>query len=179
MIQYGVAKRVEPRTAGHGTTAPPTSLRGILRGGVAMTAGVPLLLVDGHNLLFRACFGTPAQILSRDPQDKADLTTQFMFFALLRKGINDELGRWPEVIVVFDGQDGATHRQGTDPGYKATRAATAEALRPILALPDVKAGLTTHGIAWIEIQDAEADDVIATLVAASPAREMLIASTDQ
>ena len=23
---------------------------------------VPLLLVDGHNLLFRACFGTPAQI---------------------------------------------------------------------------------------------------------------------
>ena len=28
--------------------------------------GVPLLLFDGHNLLFRACFGTPAQILSRD-----------------------------------------------------------------------------------------------------------------
>jgi DNA polymerase-1 len=58
-----------------------------------MTAGEPLLLVDGHNLLFRACFGTPAQIMSRDQQDKRDLTTQFMFFALLRKGINDELGR--------------------------------------------------------------------------------------
>jgi DNA polymerase-1 len=144
-----------------------------------MTAGVPLLLVDGHNLLFRACFGTPAQILSRDPQDKRDLTTQFMFFALLRKGINDELGRWPEVIVVFDGQDGAAHRQDTDPGYKATRPATAEALRPILALPDVKAGLTMHGITWIEIDDAEADDVIATLAAADPAREVLIASTDQ
>jgi hypothetical protein len=32
--------------------------------------GVPLLLVDGHNLLFRACFGTPAQILSRDATGK-------------------------------------------------------------------------------------------------------------
>jgi 5'-3' exonuclease len=144
-----------------------------------MTAGVPLLLVDGHNLLFRACFGTPAQILSRDQEDKRDLTTQFMFFALLRKGINDELGRWPEVIVVFDGQDGAAHRQGTDPGYKATRPATAQALRPILALPDVKAGLTMHGITWIEIDDAEADDVIATLAATDPARAVLIASTDQ
>jgi DNA polymerase-1 len=144
-----------------------------------MTAGVPLLLVDGHNLLFRACFGTPAQIMSRDQDGRRDITTQFMFFALLRKGINDELGLWPEVIVVFDGQDGAAHRQDADPGYKATRPATAEALRPILALPDVKTGLTIHGITWIEIDDAEADDVIATLAAADPAREVLIASTDQ
>ena len=83
--------------------------------------GVPLLLVDGHNLLFRACFGTPAQILTRDETDKRDITTQFMFFALLRKGINDELGRWPEVMVIFDGQDGAADRKDTDPGYKATR----------------------------------------------------------
>jgi DNA polymerase-1 len=77
---------------------------------------VPLLLVDGHNLLFRACFGTPAQIMSRDASGKRDLTTQFMFFALLRKGINDEFGRWPEVMVVFDGQDGAAHRRDADQG---------------------------------------------------------------
>jgi DNA polymerase-1 len=141
--------------------------------------GVPLLLVDGHNLLFRACFGTPAQIMSRDHDDKRDITTQFMFFALLRKGINDDLGTWPEVIVVFDGQHGAAHRQDTDPGYKATRPATPGALRPILALADVKAGLDLHDIAWIEIDDAEADDVIATLAAADPAREILIASMDQ
>jgi 5'-3' exonuclease len=64
--------------------------------------GVPLLLVDGHNLLFRACFGTPAQIWSRHSLDKRDLTTEFMFFALLRKGINSELPGWPDVIVVFD-----------------------------------------------------------------------------
>lgn len=144
-----------------------------------MTTGVPLLLIDGHNLLFRACFGTPAQILSRDEEDKRDITTQFMFFALLRKGINDELAGWPEVIVVFDSQDGAADRKDTDPGYKATRPDTPEALKPILALPDVKTGLDLHGITWIEINDAEADDVIATLTAADPARDVLIASTDQ
>ena len=141
--------------------------------------GVPLLLVDGHNLLFRACFGTPAQIFSRDQTDKRDITTQFMFFALLRKGINDELGHWPEVMVIFDGQDGAVGRKDTDPLYKATRPASPEALRPILALPDVKTGLDTYGITWIEINDAEADDVIATLVTTHPSRETLIASMDQ
>jgi DNA polymerase-1 len=144
-----------------------------------MTTGVPLLLVDGHNLLFRACFGTPAQIWSRDQDDKRDITTQFMFFALLRKGINDEFVSWPEVIVVFDGQDGAADRKDTDSGYKATRPDTPEALKPILALPDVKAGLDLHGITWIEIDDAEADDVIATIAAAEPARDVLIASMDQ
>jgi DNA polymerase I len=139
---------------------------------------VPLLLVDGHNLLFRACFGTPAQILSRDRPGR-DITTQFMFFALLRKGINDEFSCWPEVIVVFDGQHGAAQRKDTDPGYKATRPAGPEAVKPILALPDVKAGLDLHGISWIEAGDAEADDVIATLVTAHPHRDVLITSMDQ
>lgn len=36
-----------------------------------------------------------------------------------------------------------------------------------------------YGITWIEIDDAEAVDVIATLAAACPGRDVLIASTDQ
>jgi DNA polymerase I len=154
-------------------------LRRFPQSGAVVMADVPLLLVDGHNLLFRACFGTPAQILSRDATGKRDLTTQFMFFALVRKGINDEFGHWPEVMVIFDGQDGSAHRKDTHPGYKATRPQAPEALRPILALADVKAGLDMHGITWIEIDDAEADDVIATLATACPGRDVLIASTDQ
>jgi hypothetical protein len=105
----------------------PMLLCWFLRNGAVVTADVPLRLVDGHNLLFRACFGTPAQILSRDETGKRDLTTQFMFFALLRKGINDEFSGWPEVMVVFDGQDGAGHRKDTDP---ATRPPARSALRP-------------------------------------------------
>jgi DNA polymerase I len=141
--------------------------------------GVPLLLVDGHNLLFRACFGTPAQIWSRDSRDKRDLTTEFMFFALLRKGINDELPGWPEVVVVFDGENGSAQRKEADSGYKANRPADDEARRPIRALPVVKAGLDLYGIAWVEDSDAEADDMIATLAAACPDRDVLIASMDQ
>ena len=141
--------------------------------------GVPLLLVDGHNLLWRACFGTPAQIWSRDQHDKRELTTEFMFFALLRKGINEELPGWPEVVVVFDGQDGSAQRKEADSGYKANRPADGEALKPIRALPAVKAGLDLFAITWVEISDAEADDVIATLAASCPERDVLIASVDQ
>ena len=126
---------------------------------------IPLLLVDGHNLLFRACFGTPAQIFSRDKEDKRDLTTEFMFFALLRKGINEELPGWPEVVVVFDGEDGSAQRKQADAGYKANRPVGGEALKPIRALPAVKAGLDLFGVRWVEVSDAEADDVIATLAA--------------
>ena len=141
--------------------------------------GVPLLLVDGHNWLFRACFGTPAQIWSRDPHDKRELTTEFMFFALLRKGINEELPDWPEVVVVFDGENGSAQRKATDSDYKANRPDGDEALKPIRALPSVKAGLDLFAITWVEIDDAEADDVIATLAASCPERDVLIASVDQ
>jgi DNA polymerase-1 len=140
---------------------------------------VPLLLVDGHNLLFRACFGTPAQIMSRDPEGPRDITTQFMFFALLRKAVTSELGSWPEIITVFDGEHGSAARKETDPGYKATRPGSDEALRPILALGDVKAGLDACGIPWAEDPRQEADDVIATLAAAAPGRDVLIMSADQ
>ena len=140
---------------------------------------VPLLLVDGHNLLFRACFGTPAQIWSRGPGERRDITTQFMFFALLRKAVNAELSEWPEVLVVFDGQDGAAERKQANPDYKDNRPADDNALVPILALPDVKAGLGSCGITWTESPDAEADDVIATITAATSGREVLIMSADQ
>jgi DNA polymerase-1 len=66
------------------------------------------LIRDGHG---DAARGTPAQIWSRDEHDKCELTTEFMFFALLRKGINEELPGWPEVVVVFDGQDGSAQRK--------------------------------------------------------------------
>lgn len=145
-----------------------------------MTGTQPdLLLVDGHNLLFRSCFAVPARIWSRDTEGKKDLTTQFFFFALLRKGVRDELGTWPEIVVVFDGEHGSDERKETDSGYKANRPDDAEALKPILALPDVKAGLDKNGIAWVEDPHAEADDMIAALAAAGRARDVLIWSMDQ
>ncbi|MEU0465383.1 5'-3' exonuclease H3TH domain-containing protein [Amycolatopsis sp. NPDC006131] len=123
---------------------------------------VPLLLVDGHNLLWRGAFGFPAAIHSRDKT--RDLTAEFAFFALLRVAIREEFAAPPEVIVVFDGQHGAAERQATDGDYKANRVLDEAALKPIRAIPHVQEALTAYELAWIEIDTAEADDVIATLV---------------
>ncbi|GAA4729854.1 hypothetical protein [Phytohabitans rumicis] len=77
----------------------------------------PLLLVDGHNLLWGATFGFPAEIRSRDRTRL--LTGLFGFFALLRVAIREDLSEPSEVIVVFDGQYGGSDRQEIDPSYKA------------------------------------------------------------
>lgn len=138
----------------------------------------PLLLVDGHNLLWGAAFGFPAEIRSHDKTRL--LTGLFGFFALLRVAIRDDLSEPPEVIVVFDGQHGGSDRKQIDPTYKAQRPTDEAALAPIRFLPAVQRGLTARGIAWIEIDHAEADDVIAALVhTTSDPRRVLLLSRDR
>ena len=103
-----------------------------------------------------------------------------MFFALLRKAIREYFPSGPGVLVVFDGEMGSTGRTAIDPGYKAHRPGGEAALAPIRALPDVKRGLDALKISWTEIEDAEADDVIATLVSRVPdGRDVLIMSRDR
>lgn len=146
-----------------------------------MSAEVPLLLVDGHNLLWRAAYGFPAEIRSRDKT--RDLTAPFGFFALLRVAIRDELPAAPEVIVVFDGEHGSAERQDADSDYKAKRVLDDNAHKALSAIPDVQRGLDLYDIGWIEIDTAEADDVIATLAAhcatATPQQRTWIFSTDR
>jgi DNA polymerase-1 len=139
----------------------------------------PLLLVDGHNLLWGATFGFPAEVRSRDKTRL--LTGLFGFFALLRVAVRNDIPTGqPEIIVVFDGQYGAADRQQIDASYKAQRPTDAAALAPIQFLPDVRRGLDLCAVTWIEIDHAEADDVIATLVATTPPpREILLMSRDR
>jgi DNA polymerase-1 len=101
-----------------------------------------------------------------------------MFFALLGKGINSELPCWPEVVVVFDGQDCSAQRKEADAGYKANRPADSEALKPIRALPSVKAGLGLFAIIWDEIR-CRGRRRNRYLAASCPERDVLIASVDQ
>lgn len=132
----------------------------------------PRLYVDGHNLLHRAAFGFPARITSRSGRD---ITLVFGFFALIRAGARS-LDTPPEVIVVFDGQDGAADRRALLPRYKPPVTGDEEVFAD---LPRIQDGLTLLGIGWIENTRWEADDVIASLIAAHPAREHLIMSTDK
>ena len=140
--------------------------------------GPQLLLVDGHNLLWSATFGFPAPIYSRDKTRL--LTGLFAFFALLRAAIRDDVpGPAPEVAVVFDGEHGAAGRKQDHDGYKGSRPVDEQAMLPLQFLPDVKRGLDTCGIAWVEREDAEADDVIATLANATSPRRVVIMSRDR
>ncbi|MFE0107850.1 5'-3' exonuclease H3TH domain-containing protein [Amycolatopsis sp. NPDC059019] len=78
---------------------------------------------------------------------------------------------------------GRSQRQGSDGEYKANRVVDEAALKPLRAIPHVQQALTGYGIGWIEIDTAEADDVIATLVAATrdrlPERRVWIMSGDR
>lgn len=136
----------------------------------------PLLLVDGHHLLYRAWFGFPARIHSRDRS--RDLTGVFGFLALLRKTHREAVPD-AEIIVVFDGENAAASRRRLDPSYKATRANADHT--PLASLTPIKIALSDHNIAWVEIDDAEGDDVIATLatIAAAHGRTVTCLSGDR
>jgi DNA polymerase-1 len=134
-----------------------------------------LLLVDGHNLLWMAATGTPASVSSRD--GSRDLTGVFMFFALLRKAIRENFPGRPETLIVFDGELGSAGRKAVDPGYKATR--PQETPLPVKNLPDVKRGLDAAGLPWMEIDEHEADDVIASAARSAANQHCYIISRDR
>ncbi|WP_327167719.1 MULTISPECIES: 5'-3' exonuclease [Streptomyces] len=138
----------------------------------------PLLLVDGFNVLWRGHFGFPAPVFSRDKT--RNLTGLFAFFALLRASVRDDLDTGPvEICVVLDGENGSADRKDADSDYKANRESTPAALEPIQFLAPIKEALDGYGIGWVEIDNAEADDVIATLTDRYPDRPVRIMSADQ
>jgi DNA polymerase-1 len=134
-----------------------------------------LALIDGHNLTWIAATGTPASVSSRDRS--RDLTGVFMFFALLRKAIRENLPTGPEVLVVFDGEQGSAARKAIEPGYKANR--PEETPLPVKNLPDIKRGLDAIGLPWTELGEHEADDVIASAARHARDRRCLILSRDR
>lgn len=135
---------------------------------------IPVVLVDGHNLLWRSACGFPAKIINPAGIDR---TAFFGFFALLRKAATKYLQCPAEWIVSFDGQLGSQERIAEYKDYKAQR--PQDDNPAIRALPDVKAGLKYIGIPWIEIENSEADDVIATLINRGDSRQFYIMSTDK
>jgi 5'-3' exonuclease len=116
-----------------------------------------LFVVDGHHLLYRAWFGFPARIMSRDRT--RDLTGVFGFLALARKAHHLHAPD-SEMLVVFDGESGTVDRVAAASGYKANRAHADHT--PIKSLPWVKQALDTAGIRWTELEHHEGDDVVAT-----------------
>jgi 5'-3' exonuclease len=139
----------------------------------ASGAAVPLVVVDGPNLLYRALHGFPPAGNWTGCAAAAVAGT----LTMLRAVVQRELRSPPEVVVCFDGRRGCAWRQAIEPAYKQRRPAARSRAR--VGLERLRRLLTATGLAWVELDDQEADDVIASLVALGPERPTAVVSADQ
>ena len=161
------------RNAGRGVAGRRSTASRILRSVTASDSKSPprTLLVDGTNSLYRAFFAIPHL---RAP-DGSPTNAAYGFVNMLGKVIREEAPEY--VIVVFDAP-GETFRHRLFDGYKAGRDATPEDLSA--QIPVVRELIGAHRIPVVEVQDFEADDVIATLVHRAPKNaHVAIVSTDK
>jgi 5'-3' exonuclease len=118
----------------------------------------PLILVDASAYIFRAYYSMPPM---HRGDGKPNGAVQGFCKMLNRLALNDMLsGNTPRLVLVFD-SPGKSFRSGIYPGYKGNRPDA-----PIDLIPQfhfVRQAATAYGIARIEAETYEADDVIATL----------------
>ncbi|BDE07999.1 DNA polymerase [Vulcanimicrobium alpinum] len=113
-----------------------------------------LMLLDTYGLVYRAFFALPALTTTRG----VPINAAYGFTMMVTKIINDE--KPTHVIAAFD-RGIPKARVALYKDYKAQRQETPDELRSQFAL--VRKILATYGIPIVEIDNEEADDVIATL----------------
>lgn len=130
------------------------------------------LLVDGFNLAYRCFYAIPE--LSRS--DGFPTNALHGWVKSLWRLQDDER---PEATLVFFDLGGARDRIALHPEYKAQRPEMPEALAR--QIPHLKAATRAMGIAGIEKEGVESDDLLASEAAAlaRSGHEVLIASSDK
>lgn len=130
-----------------------------------------LVVIDGANTLYRAFFAIPGL---RAP-DGTPTNAAYGFATMLAKVLREE---GPTHVAVAVDPRGGSFRKRVYPEYKAGRDKQPEDLSA--QLPLVEALCAAFGVPRLEVEDFEADDVIATLVElAPPGAEVCIVSTDK
>ncbi len=130
-----------------------------------------LIVIDGANSIYRAFFAIPGL---RAP-DGSPTNATYGFVTMLIKVLREEQ---PTHVAVAVDPRGGSFRREIYPDYKANRDAQPEDLSA--QLPQVAELCEAFGVPMLSVEDFEADDVIATLVAtAPPAAEIGIVSTDK
>lgn len=115
-----------------------------------------ILLVDGHNYLFRAYFGVPQ---SATLKDGTKINAVYGFFAFLRRAV--QYTNPGGIIILFDSETGINKRQSEVSEYKGNR--TLEDVGMFEQLPIIKSILALIKIEYVEDPLNEADDVIGTI----------------
>lgn len=113
-----------------------------------------IVLIDGHSILNRAFFGIP------DLTNSEGLHTNavYGFLNIMFKILEEEK---PEYLIVAFDVHAPTFRHKMYAEYKGTRKPMAEELRQ--QVPVIKEVLTAMGIAILEKEGYEADDILGTL----------------
>lgn len=137
-----------------------------------------LLLVDGHNLLFRMFYGIQTPILNSKGND---IRAVVGFLNGLLKELNR--GGYDHLMVVFDSETSTQSRLAEDETYKGNRidyTQVAEEDNPFNQLPYIFTVLEALGACFREIKTCEADDYIASLCKAYQNQcDITILSTDR
>lgn len=134
-----------------------------------------ILIIDGHNLLFKMFYGIPASIKNSEGKEIKSLVG---FLGSIKKFIKEFNPR--TVIVVFDSESSASSNKLLDSEYKSNRldySNISEDENPFLILPAIKKALNYLEIPNIEVTNSEADDYIASLTN-NNLYEYIIVSTD-
>jgi len=131
-----------------------------------------LILVDGSGYIFRAFYALPP--MSRE--DGTPVNAVFGFTSMLLKLSEDMEGE--NILVVFDAAR-TTFRNEIYKEYKANRSEPPEELVPQFDL--IKKATTAIGLKSLEVENYEADDIIATYVKIAKKEniETLVISSDK
>ena len=130
-----------------------------------------LLIIDGHNFLFRSYYGVPRGAMI----DNIAIHGIYGFFSLLRKTI--EYTKATDLFIVFDSESGINEKVNQIKDYKSNRLYDEEAFKQLMYIKRI---LNILKIPWLEREDYEADDVIASAVKQlqTSFSNIVIASTD-
>ena len=130
-----------------------------------------LVVIDGTNTIYRAFFAIPNL---RAP-DGTPTGAAYGFVTMLAKVLREEQ---PTHVAVATDPRGGSFRKRLYPEYKAGRDKQPEDLSA--QIPLVAELCEAFGVPMLEVEDFEADDVIATLIETAPDdAEVCIVSTDK
>ena len=120
-----------------------------------------IYLIDGSGFIFRAYYALPS--LTRSDGLPVGAVSGFcnMIYKLLKNKQNDEIKKPTHIAVIFD-HKGPTFRSTIYPDYKMNRTEPPLDLIPQFEL--IREATKAFGLACIEMEGYEADDIIATYV---------------
>ncbi len=114
-----------------------------------------VILIDGHNYLFKGFYGVPCEAKMHDD---TPINAVYGFFALARAvatTMNPD-----HALVLFDSETGTKNKKTQKPEYKTNRPKVDESIYDQLSI--IKRCLDLLKIKWIEDPKNEADDLIGT-----------------